>query len=357
MINTRINTLQKKLRDLQVDAMLIERDINRYYLTGFTGSFGYLIITQEDAILFTNKLEIDQAKNEVKELKIIETAMDLSNILSFIRNANINAISIEDSMSLATFNHFKSSLDRVKVIITNGVIEEMRIVKDDFEINMIREANEITDIAFSHILKFIKPGTKEIDIAIELETFLKRYYHVNPSFEIIVASGIRGAMPHGHASNKIIEDGEMVTIDFGLVHKGYRSDMTRTIAVGKPDPKLKYIYEIVLLAQQSSISQLRHGIPASQIDGISRKIIEESGFIEYTHSICGHGIGLELHESPYLTKNNPNLLTKGMVLTVEPGINIPGLGGVRIEDTVLIHDSRFEILSKSSKELITLPLC
>ncbi|MCK9909803.1 aminopeptidase P family protein, partial [Microbacteriaceae bacterium K1510] len=185
-----------------------------------------------------------------------------------------------------------------------------------------------------HILSFIKPGVREIDVALEMEVFMRKQGADSSSFDIIVASGARGALPHGRASEKIIEKGDMVTLDFGALYKGYISDITRTVSVGEPDPKMKEIYDIVLRAQLNGVEKLKAGMTGKEADALTREIIREAGYAEaYGHS-TGHGIGLEVHEGPGLSAANESVLKPGMVVTVEPGIYISGLGGVRIEDDV-----------------------
>ena len=230
----------------------------------------------------------------------------------------------------------------------------MRLIKDNHELSILKEAADIADAAFKHILDYIKPGLMELDVANELEFFMRKSGATSSSFDIIVASGWRSALPHGVASNKVIEKGDFVTMDFGALHKGYVSDITRTIAVGEPSDKLKEIYDVVLESQLRAMDQIKPGLTGIQADAIARDYITEKGYGEYFGHSLGHGIGLEVHEGPGLSYRSETKLVPGMVVTVEPGIYLPSIGGVRIEDDTLITESGNETLTHSTKDLIIL---
>ena len=234
------------------------------------------------------------------------------------------------------------------------MIEKLRMIKTDDEIRTIRRAAEIADEAFSHILTFIKPGVTELEVSNELEFFMRRLGASESSFDTIVASGKRSALPHGVATGKTIENGDMVTLDFGALYDGYVSDITRTVAVGEPTEELKKIYHIVLEAQMRACSALKPGMTGKEADAVARDYIKDHGYGEAFGHSTGHGIGLEVHEGPGLSFRSDTVLKPGMVVTVEPGIYVPGLGGVRIEDDVLITEDGCELLTSSPKELIIL---
>ena len=234
------------------------------------------------------------------------------------------------------------------------MIEKIREVKDASEIKIIRQAIEIADQAFEHILTFIKPGITEIQVANELDFYMRSLGASGVSFDTIVASGVRSSMPHGVASQKVIESGDLITLDFGCYYEGYVSDMTRTIALGTIDPKLKEIYEIVLRANEIVNENTKAGITGKQMDALARDYITQKGYgDDFGHS-TGHGIGLDIHEGPSISFRNEEPLVVNNIVTNEPGIYLAGLGGVRIEDDLLIQEGGVEILNHSPKELIIL---
>ena len=219
------------------------------------------------------------------------------------------------------------------------------------ELDNIKMAAKIADEAFQHILKCIKVGVRERDIALELEYFMKKNNASSVSFDTIVASGIRSSMPHGVASDKIIEYGDVVTLDYGALYNNYCSDMTRTVFVGEPNRDLLKIYDIVKKAQLEGINRVKDGVMASDVDKAARDIIRESGYGDYFGHALGHGVGMEVHEQPGVSKRSDIMLEDGMVITIEPGIYVPNLGGVRIEDMVVVRDDVPEVLTKSSKDI------
>jgi Xaa-Pro aminopeptidase len=231
---------------------------------------------------------------------------------------------------------------------------KIREVKEEDEIDLIKKACEITDKAFEYILGEIKVGVSEIELANKLDFYMRSLGASGVSFETIVASGVRSAMPHGVASEKSIQKGELITFDFGCVYKGYVSDMTRTVAFGEVAPELKEIYQIVLEAQLKVIELAGPGVKISTLDNTARGWIEQHGYGKNFGHALGHGIGLELHETPFLSGRVDDVLVKGNIVTDEPGIYIEGLGGVRIEDDLLITDDGVEVLNKSPKHFIQL---
>jgi Xaa-Pro aminopeptidase len=228
------------------------------------------------------------------------------------------------------------------------------LIKTDSEIKILKVAADIADAAFKHMVEYIRPGLTEMEVSNELEFFMRKAGATSSSFDTIVASGYRGALPHGVASDKIIEKGDMITLDYGAYYKGYVSDITRTLAVGEPDEKLKEIYDIVLQAQMRGMDGIKPGMSGKEADALTRDYITEKGYGEYFGHSTGHGIGLEVHEGPSLASKSEIILEPGMVVTVEPGIYIPGLGGVRIEDDTLITSDHNETLTHSTKDLIIL---
>lgn len=354
----RLENLRKFLVEQSVDALITDYKINRRYLSGFTGSAGWVIVSQDKAILLTDFRYIDQATEQAPDFTIVDTKRNtLPAILEQLQALGVKKLAFEKNhITYSTFEEWSNAFEDVELVATSGLVEQLREVKDESELALIKEAVRIADAAFAHICTFIKPGVSEIDVATELEFHMRKLGATSSSFDIIVASGVRGALPHGVASDKIIQAGEMVTLDFGALYQGYISDITRTVSVGEPDPKMKEIYDIVLRAQLNCVENLKPGMTGKEADALTRDIIRDSGYAEaYGHS-TGHSIGLLVHETPNLSAVSAAELKPGNVVTVEPGIYISGLGGVRIEDDVVITESGIEILTKSTKELLILPV-
>ncbi len=235
---------------------------------------------------------------------------------------------------------------------TTGLVEAIRMKKDENEVKIIQDAANIADAAFAHIIHFIRPGLTELDVSNELEFFMRKQGATSSSFDMIVASGQRSALPHGVASEKIIEKGELVTLDFGAYYKGYCSDITRTVAVGKVSEELRAIYQTVLEAQLRGMSGIKPGLTGKQADALTRDYITEMGYGDYFGHSTGHGLGMEVHEGPALSMKSNTVLEPGMVVTVEPGIYIAGVGGTRIEDDTLITEDGNRSFTHSPKELL-----
>ncbi len=273
----------------------------------------------------------------VEELKIMKLAFE------------------KNDLTYSEFEKYESELS-CSFIPKEGYTEKIRLLKTAEEITILQEAATIADEAFSYILTKIRPGVREIEIANELEFFMRSKGADSSSFDIIVASGYRSALPHGVASEKEIQNGELVTLDFGALYKGYCSDITRTVAVGKINDELKEIYQTVLDAQLKGVTDIKAGITAKEADALTRDHIKSKGYGDYFGHSTGHGLGLEVHEMPGLSYRSETILEPGMVVTVEPGIYVPGVGGCRIEDDIVITENGCNILTKSSKELIELPI-
>lgn len=354
----RLEKLRALLDEQGVDAIITENQPNRRYISGFTGSSGWALVSLDQAILLTDFRYVDQAGEQAPDFEIVNTQRaPLPAIAQALKDLGVKKLAFEKHLvTYSTFEDWKNAFDFVELVATSGIFEQLREIKDESELQLIREATKIADAAFSHILTFIKPGVREIDVAMELEFHMRKLGAASSSFDIIVASGKRGALPHGVASEKIIQAGEMVTMDFGALYKGYVSDITRTISVGEPDPKMREIYDIVLRAQLNGVEKLKPGMTGIEADALTRDIIREAGYAEaYGHS-TGHSIGLLVHETPNLSAASSAILKPGNVVTVEPGIYVSDLGGVRIEDDVVITETGCEILTKSTKELLILPV-
>ena len=352
----RLAKLREKMEKQGLEAILITSSYNRRYLSGFTGTAGYLLITEDHAQLITDFRYIDQAALQATGFEIVRhEANILDEVANQLKKFKLTKVGFEKQVvTYSLYEGLKKSAADVEWIGIAGWIEEIRMIKTADEISIIKQACQIADNTFEHILKYIKPGITEREVSLELEFHMRKQGADSSSFDIIVASGARSALPHGVASDKVIENGDFVTLDFGAYYKGYVSDITRTIAVGEPSDKLKEIYQIVLDAQMAGVKGIKSGLTAKEADALTRDVISNAGYGEYFGHSTGHGIGLEVHEGPGLSSRSDLVLQPGMVVTVEPGIYISKLGGVRIEDDVVITDSGCEILTQSPKELIIL---
>ncbi|MBP2031464.1 Xaa-Pro aminopeptidase/Xaa-Pro dipeptidase [Clostridium algifaecis] len=355
MFKYRIEKLRKCMQEKNLDGVLLIGDANRNYLSGFTGNESYSLITKKDAFFITDSRFTEQAEQQVKDYEVLEYSK-VGSFVDFLSNlVNKNSIKIlgfeEDIVTYNLYSLYKSKLN-CQLVPMNGMVESIRIVKDEEELKLIRNSAEIADKAFSHMLQYIKAGMSEREIGIELEFYMKKLGASGLSFPSIVASGVRSSLPHGEATDKIVNKGEFLTMDFGCIYKEYCSDMTRTIVIGKPSDKMIEIYNIVLKAQKTALKEYKTGKSAAEVDSIARDYITKNGYGKYFGHSLGHGVGRQIHESPVIGYRNTNELKKNMVVTDEPGIYLPDFGGVRIEDLLVVKDNGGEVLSHSPKELI-----
>ncbi|MDP4143153.1 MAG: Xaa-Pro peptidase family protein [Bacillota bacterium] len=353
MYKMRIKALREAMQSIGIDGVLIQGDANRNYLSGFTGDESYALITNESAVFITDSRYTEQAKNEVKDFDVVQYSGIFADFLAdLVKKLGIKKLGFEENIvSYGLYSTYKSKIVSEWVPL-KGAIEEIRIIKDESEIEHIRKAAAIADQAFDHMLKFIKVGMKEREIALELEYTLKKLGAKALSFPSIVASGERSCLPHGQPSDKIVDAGEFLTLDFGCIYEEYCSDMTRTLVLGNPSDKMIEIYNVVLEAQTKAAEFIKEGLICSQVDEIARKHITDKGYGSYFGHGLGHGVGREIHEEPRLSPKGNRVLKAGMIVTDEPGIYIPGFGGVRIEDLIVVRKDGCEILSKSPKNLI-----
>lgn len=351
-----LEQLRVSLRAQQSDVLIITSNQNRRYLTGFTGSAGTVVITPTQALLLVDFRYTKQATNQSKEFDVreIDRSRLYETIQEILDTESIQTIGFEQQH--VTYEVYQLMASKITATLKplSNIVENLRMIKTPKEIELIKKAAWISDEAFKYILTFIKPGVSEIDIANELEFHMRKNGATGAAFDIIIASGHRSALPHGVASDKIIEEGDMLTLDFGAYYQGYRSDMTRTIAVGEPPGKLKEIYQIVYDSLQIALSSMKAGITGKEADSYTRDFIKAKGYGKnYGHG-SGHGIGLDIHENIFMSPVCEDILEENMVLTVEPGIYIPDLGGVRIEDDVIVTKNGVEVITHSPKELIIL---
>lgn len=355
MFKRRITKLRELMNKRAIDGVLLVGDANRNYLSGFTGDESFSVITSDKAFFITDSRFTEQAKQQVKDYEVVEYSKN-GTFVDFLSDlVDKNAIKKlgfeEDILSFRNYSLYKNKIS-CELVPMEGMVEEIRIMKDESELVVLRKAAEIADKAFDHIIKFIKPGMTEREIGLELEFFMKKLGATALSFPSIVASGVRSSLPHGIATDKVVNRGEFLTLDYGCVYEGYCSDMTRTLVIGEPTGKMSEIYNVVLEAQERALKAFKPGIPASEVDKVARDFITEKGYGSYFGHSLGHGVGRQIHEAPVVGYRNTKELQAGMLVTDEPGIYIPDFGGVRIEDLLLIKEDGIEILSKSSKQLI-----
>lgn len=354
MIN-RVNNLREQMKSEGISSFLITSPYNLRYLTGFTGTTGLALIGLEEAFFITDFRYTEQAAKQCVGFEIVKNVGPILEVVAdLVESKNIENLGFEESfVSFKQYVELEGLLE-VDLIPVSGMVEELREIKDEEEIAIVEKACEIADKAFSHILTYIKPGMTEIQVANELDFYMRSLGASSVSFETIVASGLRSAMPHGVASEKIIEQGDMITIDFGCYYNGYVSDMTRTISLGEPSDKLREIYNIVKEAQQKVLDVAKPGMTGVELDAVARDYIASKGYGEAFGHSTGHGIGLEIHEGPNVSKLAEKAFVPGNIITNEPGIYLPGIGGVRIEDDMLVTENGIKRLTHSEKELIIL---
>lgn len=356
LLFNRLTTFRRKIKDLQIDAALITKRENYMYLSGFTGSSANLIITEKNAYLLTDFRYIEQSTMQAPLFEIVQHKPNIiDTIYEIITSEDVKKLGFENqSASYASYKSFVDKLANTELVGIGSIVEDLRSIKDTQEIETISKAVQIADGAFLHVLPLIKPGITELDIAAELEYKMKKLGASGASFETIVASGLRSSMCHGVASDKRLEMGDTITMDFGAMYNHYCSDITRTVFLGQPDNKLIDIYSIVLNAQLTSEEGAKRGLTGKEVDKIARDIICQNGYEgKFGHGL-GHGVGLEIHENPRLSLGGDKILENNMAVTIEPGIYVEGLGGVRIEDTIIIKDDNPVVLTKSKKDLIIL---
>ncbi len=348
----KLKKLREQLHKHDVDALLITNPYNRRYMTGFTGSAGVALVTKKEAVFITDFRYTEQANAQVKDFRIVEQKRTaIEEVAREAQALNLETIGFEkEHMTYGLFELYEEYVDAAFIPL-EGLVESLRIVKNEEELEILQKAANIADETFEYICTFIRPGITELEVANEMESYMRKLGATESSFDTIVASGARGALPHGVASDKVIEEGDMVTLDFGALYNGYISDITRTVAVGEPSEQMKEIYDIVLQSQLLGVEKIGPNMTGKEADTIVRDYITEKGYgPQFGHS-TGHGIGLEVHETPSLSSRSETVLQPNMCVTVEPGIYLPNIGGVRIEDDLVITETGNRRLTKSSKEL------
>ena len=336
---------------LNADAFLVSSLVNVRYLSGFTGSNGLLLISGDNDFLFTDSRYIEQGREQTCDQITVSLTSGFSAIEELSRLCSLTNVAFEsDHLTYSEFTGMEKLLNpRVNLISSKGVVEKIRSVKDNDEVDLIRRAASLADDAVTLAIQESKPGKSEFEIAWVIEKFLRENGADGVAFDTIVATGANSAKPHHRAGSTIIKAGDPLVIDMGALLNGYRSDITRTILVEGEDEKFRCVYEVVLEAQITAIEAARQGVIAKDLDLVAREVIANHGFGQnFSHGL-GHGVGLDVHEMPMVVPSSDHILEEGMIFTVEPGIYLPGWGGVRIEDMVLLEEAEVSLLTNAPK--------
>lgn len=351
----------KKLMALlpnDVDGAIITSDLNRRYLTDMKSSAGTLVLTRDAAAFIIDFRYIEKARLVVTDYPVVLQDKLADQIADFFAGHKASRILVEaEAMTMSEYHSFCEKMPSLKLLADDrlsSTVNKLRAHKAPEEIAFIQAAQDITDKTFTHILDFIKPGVTEREVAVEMEYFMRKNGASSLAFDSIVVSGVNSSLPHGVPSDKKIEDGDFVTMDFGAAYNGYCSDMTRTVAVGKISEEQKHVYDTVLAAHLMAAEAVRPGMRYSEIDKVARDYIYKNGYEGCFGHGLGHSLGLFIHEEPRFSMSCDQIIETGVIETIEPGVYLEGKFGVRIEDTVLITETGIQSFAHSEKQLITL---
>ena len=351
----RTDNLRRQLTEKGLDAIFISQPENRFYLSGFHGTAGYLFISAKQAVLATDFRYVEQSKIQAPDYELLQISGKAEEWFpKLVGQAGIKRLGFEaDNLTYNFGRQLAEALKKagleIEMVPTDGLVEAVRTVKEPGELELILQAVHISDAAISHVVPMIKPGMTELEVAWEIEKYMRENQSQPVPFDLIVAAGPNSALPHAQPSERKIQPGEPVVMDIGAKVGQYASDLTRTICAGKPDTMFKKVYDTVLGAQLAAIELVKAGMTGEAADNLARIIIKEAGHGDkFGHSL-GHGVGLAVHENPRLGPNSADILEDGMVFSIEPGIYIPGWGGVRIEDLVTLEKGKVKVLSKAPK--------
>jgi Xaa-Pro aminopeptidase len=346
--------LAERLSDLEADALLVTSLPNVRYLTGFSGSNGQLVLTKSEGVFLTDGRYVEQSRHEVPDLRRSPYSGDFSSAFAkACSSLGAKRVAFEaEHLSYRGFEELSETA--IELVPTSGEVEQLRLVKDADETEQIEAAQAIADHAFEAFVRELRTGMTEREAALVLDTEMRRGGADGPSFDTILAFGENAAEPHHHPSDRPLERGDVVKMDYGCVMAGYHSDMTRTVAFREPKPEIKEIYEVVLGAQRAGVEAVRSGITAGKVDRVVRDLVKAAGYgSAFTHPL-GHGVGLQIHEGPMLRSGSTEVLPEGAVVTVEPGVYVAGVGGVRIEDMVEVTADGARVIPTVTKELMIL---
>jgi Xaa-Pro aminopeptidase len=351
----RRSRLHDRLEELGLDAVLVTRQVNVRYLTGFTGSNGQLLAVPGGGVFLTDSRYEEQSRREVPDLRRVTYPQKLAAALAeAAADEGVRRVGFEAAgMTYRSWREL-ADLDEIDLEPLEDEVERLRWAKDPQEVDLLERAQEVTDAAFDRVIGKLAEGVTERQVAFELDLAMREIGAERVGFDTIVAFGENAAEPHHGPSERVLRRGDMVKMDFGCVFDGYHSDMTRTVAFGEPEARLREIHALVLRAQLAGIDAVRSGITGQEADRAARSVIEDAGLGDrFGHSL-GHGVGLEIHEGPTLRSGSDDVLPEGAVVTVEPGVYLPGLGGVRIEDAVVVGTDGCRPLPRTPKDLLVL---
>jgi len=351
----RLQNLRQRLVDKELDGILISQTENRYYLSGFDGSSGFLLITPQDTILATDFRYIEQAKAQASHYEIFLISNDIATWFpQLVADLNLRRLGFEAGhITFTMYRRLTEALDKaqsqLRLVPMDGLVESLRAIKEPEEIELITQAVAITDEALNYIQDEISTGMSEKEVAWGIEKFLRENGSQSIPFDVMVASGPNSALPHAKSSPHTIQSGEPIIIDIGARVGGYSSDLSRTICLGTPDSTFNKVYDTILGSQLTAMAIIKEGMTGEEADSLARVVIEEAGYGEAFGHGLGHGIGLASHEPPRLGPNSTEQLADGMVFTIEPGIYLTSWGGVRIEDVVIMENGKLRAISKAKK--------
>lgn len=353
MIGNRIPAARECLKRLNADLLLVLNLSNIRYLTGFTGSEALLLLSPDDGWFLTDSRYTSQAGAEVTGAKVIEFSNRMDSLVQLLQQSGAARVAFEaGSTTVAFYQDLCAKTPGIEYVPADSELTPIRTVKDAGELEILEQVASIASAALVETVARLKPGMTESDVAWMLEVAMRERGAEGKSFDFIVASGERGALPHGRASEKKIAAGELVTIDYGAIYRGYCSDETVTVCVGEPDPRQREVYETVLAAQRAALNAAHPGMSFRDLDAKARDYIAAKGFGDYFGHGLGHGVGIDIHEHPTASPRSTHVIQEGMVFTIEPGIYIPGWGGVRIEDTVVVEQNCCRPITRVPKDLM-----
>ena len=358
----RLERVRQSMEQEALDVVLVCSPNNIFYLSGFVGTEGVVAVTREEVCLLVDFRYMEQAQLQAPGWERVQMkhfsgqcVVDCLRERGWLQRSQDQPQRVgleEDFLSWDRYNHYIELLGGCEVVGFSQILARQRQIKDSVEIALMQQAAALTDQGFSYILREIRPGRTERDIALALEFALRGWGADGGSFDFIVASGPRSSMPHAATSSRVLAYGDLVILDFGVYYAGYCSDMTRTVCLGEPTARQREVYDVVRSAQETGLRVVRAGKTGREVDGCVRSVIEGAGYGSCFGHGLGHGVGISVHEGPNLNMRDETCLAPGMIVTVEPGIYIPDWGGVRIEDMVLVTENEAKVLTQSSKEFI-----
>ncbi|MBT3352069.1 MAG: aminopeptidase P family protein [Nitrospinaceae bacterium] len=356
-MSERLKALRRKMRREGVSALAVTDLRNLRYLTGFTGTAGGCFVTERSAVFITDFRYRSQVSRQVdKAFKFSEHNHPIIGIAAEAKKSRVKTLGFEESaLTYNLYSRLKKEVRGVRLVPVQGLVEGLRLLKDKKEVRLLRRGAKLNKEALSEAALMMGPGVTELEVSLALEVAMRERGASGPAFDFIVASGTRGALPHGVASSRSLRRGDLITIDYGAVVEGYHADTTRVFSLGEPSKKAQRIYDIVLKAQMAAVDTVGPNVKCGDVDEAARRVIREEGFGKFFGHGTGHGVGLDIHEGPRLGPGVEERLKPGMMVTIEPGIYLPGWSGVRIEDMVLVTERGKEVLTRAiTKDLVVL---